>query len=455
MKSYGEATESEDMLSERSNAPSPDDHGYREQWSEAVRQKGTGDLRQIETEMAILDLIARVEKLEGGCDVSDRGNVRSDVGLRGGMGARDEDEEFVYDYGGYTNWDELDAKLVVEPQRQASKEKPKIPIPDDGHCIALSASPHLLCRQVTSQVGDVVLKYSVVYLPPGFMVQRLVPNTTNLTFSNALTLYCFSTSATEDVMRREAWKQKECSEGHWPDIELFKLHSHQEFKSAIANMWEMMGLDWDVVTREEWSFEGEEGDIWLVDDNNLFRKDKTGETSVPRIRGGAGEDLHEAIQRPASVNCGLAEDFRSMYERLMQEAMIPCPATSPPRPGCTGPCMVLAAVLQTRNCFLERELQAFQEMNDSLVQDRNWQMGMQVELEEQLEAMEAEKDDIVEELGVLKKRWERLTKVVEEFEEPKGGRKNSRDETWVLEGTIRGGNEESEPSSSDKRNTER
>ena len=151
---------------ERSNAPSPEER--------RSQQACPDTLRQIEIEMAILRLQDRMERTEAGmraltnrCDTQDhwhdllaemlqrqemifadilstvyeaeeeyydddddddddepyctcgeRGD-NLDTGdmnatLRGGMGGRDEDEEFVYDYGGYTNWDQMDASSQQE-----------------------------------------------------------------------------------------------------------------------------------------------------------------------------------------------------------------------------------------------------------------------------------------------------------------------------------------------------
>ncbi|KAB2109029.1 hypothetical protein AG0111_0g2688 [Alternaria gaisen] len=44
--------------------------------------------------------------------------------LRGGMSGRDEDEEFVYDYGGYTNWDQAD--LLAQGEVASINDKDKI-----------------------------------------------------------------------------------------------------------------------------------------------------------------------------------------------------------------------------------------------------------------------------------------------------------------------------------------
>jgi len=333
IKSESEAPEANDSkLFERSNAPSPDEIRYREQWREAVREQGRGGLRQIETEMAILDLIVRIEKLEGHLNVPERENLCSNVELGGGMGARDEDEEFVYEYGGYTYWDHIDATKAAKAQQQASRGESKISIPKGGNSTNFSASPCLFIQQATYQVGNV-------------------------------------------------------------------------------------------------------------------------EMPVPQIRDGASEDIQEAIQRTTSVNLGLSEEFKSIYGRLVQETTTPCLAPSLSGNDCTDAWMDLATVLQTRNYFLERELQAFKEMNDSLVQDRNWQMGTQVELEEHLEAVQAERDDVSSELKALRKRLESLVVAAGEFEHQEVEWEGYRENTRFSGRTMRGGNEESELVPPEERNT--
>jgi hypothetical protein len=360
--------------------------------------------------------------------------------LRGGMGGRDEDEEFVYGYGGYTNWDQADEpaqdkaatasekdEVILELRRRiegleaqirtlteaarrvdlSQSTDSGIPTIDDdstatrnskltqtitvsmfdeedkkdqdvnlrggsgeeesetgssrdiantGDCTSVPASPHLLCQRVTSRIGESTINYIIVYLPPGF----IVPDSSkpDLVFHNAATIYYFPTGATDDVVQREAWNQKACGERHWQAVGFHEIQSKQVFKNAIADMWEKMGLSWDILTRGYWEFEEDKdkGDMYMVNDNNLFLTNRTQEVAGPRIRGGSGEE--------------------------------PTAATS--------------HHLQSRNSYLERELAEYKEINGSLIQDLHWLMNVQVELEERLEAAEADKKAMTEEYRNLR-----------------------------------------------------
>jgi hypothetical protein len=494
---------------ERSSAPSPEER--------RPHQTSPDMLRQIETEMAIIHLQDRLERMEAGmgdltrrCDVQDQsrdllvemfdkhgkafsdllgiihavqeededdddepyctcdeyedlGSPNRNAVLRGGMGGRDEDEEFVYDYGGYTNWDQMDAssqcegvetgqtsdgdKVVIQELRQqiahleeqvrtltAAMNESRLPLPKDtqereegdlhlrggsrqdevevdGSCdvctntsalaASVPSSPHLLCQRAISRFSELAINYMIVYLPPGFVIPG--SNSPELVFHNAATIYYFPTGATEDIVKQEAWMQKGCGRGRWQDVVLHKIQSKQVFKSAIANMWRTMGLNWEVLTRGEWNFDEDRGDMYMVNDNNLFLTNRTREVAGPHIRGGSGDEpdpsVHAPIQIPHQAN---SDEVKSISEWLTQEAATPCSDCASSH--CGHSWMTLASVLYTRNCFLERELDNFKEINQSLAEDLNWQMDAQVEMEERLEAAVAEKNAIAEDFRVLRTR---------------------------------------------------
>ena len=546
---------------ERSNAPSPE--GRRSQ------QACPDTLRQIETEMAILRLQDRMERTEAGmraltrrCDAQDQWHgllvemlykqemILADILstiydaqeeyddddddepycacgergdeldggdmnalLRGGMGGRDEDEEFVYDYGGYTNWDQMDAssqqeggngshisrddkevirqlrqqveslqdqvRMLIEAahrdsdsrSRDCQEEKEDEPslrggsgeeeVHHDGsreHADTSSfptlipASPHLLFQRAATRVGDSTIHYILVYLPPGFVIPGT--NKPELVFHSAATIYYFPTGATEDFVKREAWKQKACGNGHWQEVAIHKIQSKQVFKNAIASWWETMGLSWDILTGGDWNFDGDEGEMYMVNDNNLFLTNRTREVAGAQIRGGSGYETDPSFQNESAAN-----DSSSMFEQLMQEAATLCVGPPASQPGNFW--MTLANVLQARNCFLERELENFKELNQSLMQDLHWQMDVQVEMEEQLEAALAEKDAVAEDVEVLKTRLmhsiESTTSHTVRIDDKKDA--VLTDEMPVESpglGTMRGGNEDlSSPATSTKDTTPR
>ncbi|KAI4656442.1 uncharacterized protein J4E79_007996 [Alternaria viburni] len=547
---------------ERSNAPSPEER--------RSQQTDPDTLRQIETEMTILRLQDRMERTEAGmraltsrCDAQDqwhgllvemlykqemiladilstiyeaqeeyyddddddddgpyctcgeRGDDLDDgdmnATLRGGMGGRDEDEEFVYDYGGYTNWDQMDAssqqedmngsqssgrdkeiiwelrqqverlreqvRMLLETAHQDSvtrsrggqEEKEDEPSRLRGgsgedvdqygsreHADTSSvsnltpASPHLLFQRAATRVGDSTIHYILVYLPPGFVIPGT--NKPELVFHSAATIYYFPTGATEDFVKREAWKQKACGNGHWQEVAIHKIQSKQVFKSAIASWWETMGLSWNVLTGGDWNFDGDEGDMYMVNDNNLFLTNRTREVVGAQIRGGSGYETD-----PSSANEISTNDSSSIFEQLMQEVATLC--VGPPTSQRGDFWMTLASVLQTRNCFLERELENFKELNHSLMQDLHWQMDVQVEMEERLEAALAEKDAIAEDLEVLKTRFMHLiesttsrTLCTDGTEEAVSTEQIPLE--WPGLGRMRGGNEDpSSPAKSTKNTT--
>ncbi|KAI4652353.1 hypothetical protein J4E93_002554 [Alternaria ventricosa] len=543
---------------ERSNAPSPEER--------PSQQTSPDMLRQIESEMTILQLQDRMERTEAGmraltsrCDAQDQwhdllvemlhrqemiladilstiyeaqeeydddddesycmcgehgdeldGEDMSAI-LRGGMGGRDEDEEFVYDYGGYTNWDQMDAtsqqesgngshgsdddEEVIRQLRQrveslndqvrkltetahqdsvsrsggGQEEKEDEPslrggsgekeVDHDGnreHIDTSSvptltpASPHLLCQRAATRVGNSTIDYILVYLPPGFVIPGT--NKPELVFHSAATIYYFPTGATEDFVKREAWKQKACGNGHWQEVAIHKIQSKQVFKSAIASWWETMGLSWNVLTGGVWNFDGDEGDMYMVNDNNLFLTNRTRDVAGAQLRGGSDYETDPSFQNESAAN-----ESSSMFEQLMQEAATLC--VGPPTSQRGDFWMTLANVLQTRNYFLERELENFKELNHSLMQDLHWQMDVQVEMEERLDTALAEKDAIAEELEVLKTRLMILfesttsrTLCTDEKEDAV-----STDQIPVESpclGTMRGGNEDpSSPATSTKDTT--
>ncbi|CAN9297494.1 unnamed protein product [Alternaria alternata] len=556
---------------ERSNAPSPEQRQPRHNERET--------LRQIETERSILKLQDRLERTEMhikhltnrldaqetewklavesipvllGAIYGDQEEEKDDdddddepyytcsegldefesadenMPLRGGMGGRDEDEEFVYDYGGYTNWDQVDllaqgevasindkdeviqelrqkverleaqirtltvaahredlfqstnshitakdgdSKVANIPKQTLSgplltpifyqKKKGDINInlrggSDEADCegsgscdyastevrSSMSVSPHLLCQRATSRVGDSTINYIIVYLPPGF----IVPDCTKpeLVFHSAATIYYFPTGATEEVVQQEAWKQKGCGDGQWQDVEFHKIQSKQVFKKAIADMWEKMGLGWDTLTRGYWDFgeKDDDGDMYVVNDNNLFLMNRTREVAVPHIRGGAGD---EPIQTPWPTDeDDLLNEFKRIYDSLMEEARIALMTDSPEQR--VQAWMTVATAAETRNSSLERELETFREMNDSLIQDLQWHMDVQVDLEERLEAAEADKRAMVDEYQNLRTLLHHLVadsdiRVVCTRGEETVPAYEDRNRSLGLE-TIRGGDEE-------------
>jgi predicted nucleic acid-binding Zn-ribbon protein len=461
-----------------------------------------------------------------------------DATLRSGMG-RDEDEKLVYDYGGYTTWDQADEpaqdKDVVENQANCDKDEvireliwqverieaqfhalteaaqrenlppstdPRTSTNGDDSTVAkdaklipsrtitvsvfdeeekededvnlrggsgeeesevdhsrdhvntsfrtsIPASPHLLCQRATSRVGNSTIDYIVVYLPPGF----IIPDSTKpeLVFHSAATIYYFPKRATEEIVRREAWKQKACGDGDWQCVRLHKIQSKQVFKNAIANMWETMGLSWNILTRGEWSFDEneDEGEMYMVNNNNLFLTNRTPEVASSHSRGGACNEydspIHEPIQTSSLLNEDSLDEFKDLHEILMDEARMGIIRDSPEQRAHAW--MTVATTQQCGSFYLERELEEFKEMSNSLIQDLRWNMDVQAELEERLEAAEADKRAMAEDFQDLETCMAYLLET--------SAVHNPRPSNQEKGTAMRGSNEDSQSTTSSKTPNER
>ncbi|KAF1837778.1 hypothetical protein BDW02DRAFT_595265 [Decorospora gaudefroyi] len=374
------------------------------------------------------------------------------VRMRGGSGGEEEGKE---DDDGEDC--ERDAKRMQRfQQEQTDNERVDTPIP---------TSPHLLCQRGTSRFGGLVISYIIIYVPPGFVIPFHGTGRPSIVFSSAATIYHFPSGATPDVVKREAWKQKACGEGHWSAVNVCRIQTEQteqEIKNAVASMWQTMGLGWDVLLRGEWPGVGQ-GDTYLVNDSDLgLTCTATNPDLVPRIRGGQGgtpdPSILEPIQkRRSSTDQGPTGDFNRVYEHLMERTAKACAAEST-LSECAEAWMTLASVLQMRNRALELELDEYKETQYSLIQDLHWQLGTQVELEEQVETAEADKAAMGEELEDLKLRWMRLVEFVTEYpdrlvvDEKKKKEMSRPDEDHVKSPglwTMRGGHNEPKPAPSD------
>ncbi|KAF1938971.1 hypothetical protein EJ02DRAFT_514167 [Clathrospora elynae] len=351
------------------------------------------------------------------------------VGTRGGNGGEETEGN-----GGYEHWVKRLQQLIE--QQKAAINHNVLPA-------SFSTSPHLICQHTTSRVDDTTVEYILIYIQPGFTPPLLDSGAPRITSTIAATIDHFSAGAIPDVIKRVACKQKGCGEGRWEDVKICAVYTTQleyEIKSAIARTWDTMGLSWDMLTRGDWSGEGQ--DNTYIDNDRVFGlSDSTRDQSAAHMRGGRGDSPEpsnlEPIQRPSPEHRGFADDFNHIYQQLLHETVDTYCRTPPTE--CTYAWMRLATVLQTRNRYLERELEEFKEMYYSFVQDVHWQMGTQVELEEQLEAMRADKAVVTEELDSLKVRWAHLLEFV--ASQPNSPLRDSVTSPGLW--AMRGGDEES------------
>jgi len=312
-----------------------------------ARQTEAGaSLRQIETEMQILDLSCRVSDMEARIvelqaslalladEVADHEECitmladvlakakhdASQAPIRGGMGGRDEDEEFVYGYGEYTNWDEMD-----EGESTGGSE-------------AMLTTTHAAARResVDEDMAQIV-------------------------------------ELRRQMERLEQQVQRLRGRSMESEVETTGFGDHQQAGEEM----------------EEWDVESAEN---------------------VHLRGGYGTSTSSSCQpvQPPSIpdRDDLATAFDNMHPPLLHTDTETC--TQCPPSACTDAWTSFASMLQLRNCFLERELADYKELCESLLRDVRWQMGTQVELEEMAEAAEQERDAAVAQLCVCNARLQEM-----------------------------------------------
>ncbi|KAF2126425.1 hypothetical protein P153DRAFT_359422 [Dothidotthia symphoricarpi CBS 119687] len=468
--------------------------------------------------------------------VSVDGEVKE--GLRGGMGGRDEDEEFVYEYGGYTNWDQIDSagdgdgmagaynhdqddcesqkviyrlrsrigeleadlrQLTAETrvharveEREASQcsdaRNPPSAYEDvsDGEESTSDEEPHMgrsqkkattsMLVEVDSEVGNrqlhshvtytsraldeneypplppqatrdtpptredsrkrhsdiplivthelrqeeerrVVERYSKIPLPAGFTIPSHDPSTPSITFLGAATAYHFPYGASlNHLMRVVKREDGYAGEGVYV-VRVRDYVVESELKNAIAQYWENLGRhgEWRYLYAN-WQGEGS-GNTYIISKRDVIFGDCEDENvDEPGSRGececedDSPHEIHETMQIRHPDDQGATEAFDRLYEDGIQKTVDACGQSPPSK--CTKAWMNVADVAQARNGFLERELEAYKEINYSLVQDVRWQVDMQTELEEQLKTVEEEKSAAVTELRALKARLAHVSELL-------------------------------------------
>ncbi|KAH9877964.1 hypothetical protein J1614_003181 [Plenodomus biglobosus] len=258
------------------------------------------------------------------------------LAMRGGMGGRDEDEEFVYGYWGYTNWDQ-----VEEEERSSGS----------GNGMA--------CEGRYNDQGA-------------------------------------------ETSRAGGWQSRNANaeQGESMEVDMAHIHELQHQIARLENQIQRLGDS--LSTKPEASSPP-------VSQNPSEPPDSPPEESAkelpPHIRGGSGHlSLHPSLQ-PLIHPSNSSENFSHLYAHLLHHTSSTC--TQCPSSDCTEAWMSLATVLQTHNAFLEREVEEFKKMSESLMGDVRWQMGNLGKLEELCEGLEQERDLLLREVEELKKTVER------------------------------------------------
>jgi len=355
----------------------------------------TADILDLDRLQHDLDsLLVQLSDLET-CD-GDLNEARPEI--RGGMGGQLEDEEHVYSYAKYKNWDEVDQELAAasataskaQTDTKASSAGGPGSIPN-GHC---SGDAHQ-----RSQEGDGALGPSgihMVYLNERFTVDC---GADNHVFETPIIVCHFPSGG---ACNNDTWKNIVLNHlkkyGHGNEATcLFKVEDDHTVRQAIARL----GL----LNEGSWAPEGQ-GETYIVTDQSLMPPCQTPvEEQEPTMRGGGRDEILTTIQAPSDTYADLAEEFDRIYDQLVRNMLEACRKERPS--ACIMAWISVAGILRMRNTYLERQLEDFKEMHDSIVEDLKWNMNSLARLEENLDTAEEGKTDALMELGLLKKSMER------------------------------------------------
>ncbi|KAF2851391.1 hypothetical protein T440DRAFT_554322 [Plenodomus tracheiphilus IPT5] len=120
-----------------------------------------------------------------------------------------------------------------------------------------------------------------------------------------------------------------------------------------------------------------------------YQAEESSSGPTPHLRGGSAQ--LSSPSRPSP-------DFSHSSTHPLSS----CPHQPPSH--CTERLLHQATALQLHNAYLERELEEYKDMYESLTGDVKWLMGTQVELEELCEGLEEERDALIKELDGFKGR---------------------------------------------------
>ncbi|KAJ4362521.1 hypothetical protein N0V83_010615 [Neocucurbitaria cava] len=287
----------------------------------------------------------------------------------------------------------------------------------------LPHSPYRLSTRTSMHAKAGAVKYIALYLPHNFSFSfssRGNTHTHIITYKVPATVYHFANTC--NVSQELLWRAIRDDQPYYRDfrkedmdvIKVESLEMERGLKSAITEFWEGVCMSrggcWEYLTSGAWEEEGG-GDTYIVATPWDAGPDCCGQDNMLTeacIRGGghgttttnAPPPLLEPIQRPSSSHLNLAEHFTSSYGRILQQTY--SDSSSVRMSGgdrILDSWISLATTLQTRNRYLERELEEFEEMYYSATQDVKWLMGTLVEVEEKLESQLEDGEELVGEGG--------------------------------------------------------
>lgn len=367
--------------------------------NEELRSSLIGDIeynpRGIATDFLDLDsLLVQLSDLE----TRDGDLNESRPAIRGGMGDQLEDEEHVYSYAKYKNWDEMDQELAAASAKSAKAgTNTKTPSADgpgsisNGQC---SGDVHRLPHEGGGAFGPSGIH--MVYLNERFAIDCYADNHV---FETPIIVCHFPRGGACD---NDTWKTIELNHlkkhGHDSEVTcLFEVEHDHDVRQAIARL----GL----LDEDSWAPEGQ-GEMYIVTDQSLMPLPQTSiEEQEPTMRGGGRDEIPAPIQAPSESYAGLAEEFDGIYDQLVRNTLEACVKERPS--ACIMVWISVVGILRMRNTYLERQLEDLKEMHDSVVEDLKWNINVLARLEEDLHTAEEEKADALMELGFLKKSMER------------------------------------------------
>jgi cell division protein FtsB len=305
-------------------------------------------------------------------------------GIRGGMGGQLEDEEHVYSYTKYRNWDQKSDENEQQPSRLSPKAKTERIQGLRSRIEALKAQ----LRQLEDKQQDETSRRHTADLDssPG----TLGPNNEGFGASAG--------SVTVEV-------DEETGDAQLHPSRSYEVMPGYKDSGEYSPKLPQMSLDNEPLQSDRIQVlnttAGDEEQARYP--FNTSPRTSGEHQGVPSVRGGY-EHRFDSIPHRFDEYHSLVQDFDNIYSQLLQNTFSVC-GRAPPT--CTQAWMSAADVLLLRNRYLEQQFEQFRETYDSTVEDLRWNMNALSKLEDEAEVLREEKANALMELGFLKRRLEK------------------------------------------------
>jgi hypothetical protein len=304
--------------------------------------------------------------------------------IRGGMGGQLEDEEHVYSYSKYKNWDQQSDEDKQHPSKLGPRANMDRIQGLRSRIEALKAE----LRQLEDKQRDENNWRHTTRLDNS--LGTLVPNSEGFDAPAG--------SVTVEVDEDTGDTQLHPSRSY----ELMPgCNNRGEYSPKLPQMSLNEGSPQVDGTQDLNSTAEDQEQARLPLDTSLLRSEE--HQGVPSVRGG-GEHCFDSNHHRFDEYQSLAQDFDNIYSQLLQNTFSvygQAPST------CTQAWMSAADILLLRNRYLEQQFEQFKEMYDSIVEDLRWNMDALSRLEDEAEVLKEEKANAFMELGFLKRRMEK------------------------------------------------